>query len=193
MRSEASLQIDEELKELEHRLHRLKIEYEQYFLGALKREPSVLRGDVQRVITRYSNEPPRNAAQKFRFNSLCARYQAYRSMWGRIQREIEAGTYKRHRFKADLHEGQRAPLDAEARSSRTGPSERGSGIDRLFEALVRARRQTGEGAAGLDREDFERLVHDQSRALREQHGTGKVRFRVVIEGKRAKLKASVAK
>lgn len=189
MRSDAKLHVDEELKELEHKLHRLKIEYEQYFLGALRREPAVLRGEVQRVITRYVNEPPRNAGQKFKLNSLCARFQAYRNMWGRILREIEAGTYKRQRFKANLHEDPPSEPAAPASES-TGAA---SGVDRLFEALVRARRQTGEGTEGLDRSSFERLVQQQSRALRESHGADKVRFRVVIEGKRAKLKASVGK
>ena len=66
---------DEDLQELDVKLARLKIEYEQYFLGALKREPQFLRSEVQKIIQMTLQHPPRAARQKFKFNTLVARYQ----------------------------------------------------------------------------------------------------------------------
>ena len=102
MRSGAQNEIDELLEELEQNLKRLRMEYEQFFMGAMKREPQVLRGKVQKVVTRMLNEPPLKARQKFRFNSLNARFQVFRQLWGRTLREIESGTYKRDRFMAKV-------------------------------------------------------------------------------------------
>ena len=103
LRSQAE-DLAEDLNELENNLKRLRIEYEQYFMGNMRRPPNVLLGKVQKVILRFSNSPPLNTRYKFRFNQLNARFQMFRQHWGRTMREIENGTYKRHRFKADLRD-----------------------------------------------------------------------------------------
>ena len=82
-------EIEEELDELEVKLNLLKMEYDQYFLGILKREPYVLKGDIQKTMHRYLSQPPTRARTKFRFNTLCARYQSYRQLWSRTLRQME--------------------------------------------------------------------------------------------------------
>jgi hypothetical protein len=177
MRAEKNLAIEEELDDLDHKLTRLKIEYEQYFSGNGKREPSQLRAEIQRSVTKYTSEPPRNAGLKFKFNSIC--------------REIEAGTYRGHRFRADLHDkarGEAPPTKAKPAGEKPrGPDTQ---IDRLFDALVAARAKTGEKGA-VDRETLARNVRRQAAEIRKQHGDAKLRFKVVIEGNKAKLKATV--
>jgi hypothetical protein len=60
--------IEEDLDDLDHKIHRLRIEYDQYFAGNGRREPTQLRSDVQKTITRYSSDPPRNTQLKFKMN-----------------------------------------------------------------------------------------------------------------------------
>ena len=192
MSSGKTLTIEEELTELDHKLHRLKIEYDQYFLGAMKREPFVLRGDVQRTITRFMSSPPRRPALKFRLNSITARFHSFRSLWGRTIREIEAGTYKRHRFRQRLQE-QAEPEAPRASAAKPAAGKRagGSAVDRLYDALVNARQKTGEGA-DVDRKKLTELVRKQAQQLKRKYGDSKkVSFKIVIEDNKAKLKASV--
>ncbi len=186
MRSGNRNEIDDMLDDLDQNLKRLRIEYEQFFLGAMKREPQVLRGRVQKVITKLVNEPPRNSRQKFRFNALNARFQVYRQLWGRVMRQIESGTHKRDRFKAGI----RSQTAAEQPPA---PAKPVSSIDRLHEALVQARKRTGESAPNISSEALGRTVRQQMDAIRSRHGDVKVKFRVVIEDNKAKLKASVSK
>lgn len=189
--------IEEELTDFEHKLLRLRIAYDRYFMGSEQREPTQLRGELQRFVTRYMSSPPRNAALKFRFNSLVARFQSFRAVWGRSLREIEAGTYKRHLFReklAELERGEGAGESARERESAresapAADARPAAAIDRLYGALSKARAKTGEGA--LDRDAFAKLVHKQTEELRGKYGKGKVRFKVVIENNRAKLKATV--
>jgi hypothetical protein len=197
MRTEESQTIDEDLVELEHKIQRLKIEYDQYFMGAMKREPILLRGEVQRLITKYVNEPPINARQKFRFNTLCSRFQAYRTLWGRAMREIEAGTYKSHRFKAALHEAEQAPAEAPQAADGTAdagageaPAAKKSPVDRIYASLMAARQKTGE-TGELNRAKLEAAVRKQTEALRAQHPDAKISFRIVIENNKAKLKVGL--
>jgi hypothetical protein len=194
MRSERTLTVEEELAELDHDLTRLKIEYEQYFSGNGKREPIQLRAEVQRVITRYVSEPPRNATLKFKFNSLCARFQAYRAMWGRTLREIEAGTYKRQRFRTAMAQGDGgSALGPAGASAAAGSADSGldKTIDRVYQALLEARRKTGE-TTPLDRDALASAIRKQADELQRTRPDARLKFKVVIDGSKARLKASIS-
>jgi hypothetical protein len=180
--------IEEDLVLLDNRLKQLRLEYEQYFLGARKREPQLLRGDVQKIISYYANVPIRNTGHRFKFNNLRARFFAFKRHWDETQRRIEDGTYERHRFQAELHERERA---AKAAPRGTGtPSEGADHLDELFAAWVEARTATGQPTAGLTRDKLKAQLEQQARSIRERFGAEDVRFRVVVEDGRAKLKAS---
>jgi hypothetical protein len=187
-------EIEEELDELEVKLKRLKQEYDQYFLGILKREPSILRGEIQKTMHRYLSQPPTRARTKFRFNTLCARYQSYRQLWGRILRQIEEGTYRPHVFRAE-HSRPMGELvePAGSRPKRKSSTEGPSAVDQLYDALSEAREKTGEGMRGLTREKLSDIVREQARELRSKHGSGKIRFKVVVEGNRTRLRATVVR
>jgi hypothetical protein len=184
-------EIEEELKELEQNLTRLRVSYDQYFVGVLRREPQDLRAKVQRTITRFVNQAPRNAGQKFRFNQLNAKFQAFRQLWGRTLREIEMGTYRPHRFRASLREPRPAapPVQEKEPEAKSANAD----IERLARALGAARRKTGEEEKVSTRK-LARLVRKQTRDLRKKYGKdSRIRFKVTIEDNRAKLKATLAR
>jgi len=188
LRSESTDQVDvdEALDELDQDLKRLRIEYDQHFAGVLKRPPSLLQGRVQKVIQHFSGQPPRSTRQKFRFNQLNSRYQVFRQQWGRTLRQIEDGVYRPHRFRAILHEH-----EAEAPPAAPAPKSRNA-LDALYGALLRAKEKLGDGNAP-DRAKLEDLVRRQTAEIRAKHGDAKIRFKVVTENGRAKVKATVSK
>jgi hypothetical protein len=185
--------IEEELNEFDVDVKRLRIEYESYFRGASKRPPSHLASKVQRMVTRFAAEPPRNTAQKFRLNSLIARYQAFRQQWGRILREIDAGTYQPHRFLKNARNQQAAePSEPAPAPAESAKPERTKAIDQLHDRLIEARQKAGQKASGMSKEALEKLVRDQTRKIREQHGDVRVSFRVEVTDGKARLKARVS-
>jgi hypothetical protein len=186
--------IEEDLNLLDVRLKTLRLEYDQYFLGARKREPQLLRGEVQKIISYYANVPIRNTGHRFKFNNLRSRFFSFRRHWDDTLRKIEDGRYDKHRFQAELHDRERK-LEARAGARPRGPEAGGSDaeLDRLFESFVEAREATGQGRAGLSRERLASQLAEQTKALRERFGVTEVRFRVVVEGGRAKLKATPVK
>jgi hypothetical protein len=88
------------LGELEQRVDRLRVLYDQYFLGFEKLEPSIPRKDVERRFAILRKEQIRNTALRFRFNVCNQKYNTYAMYWTRICRQIEEGTFKRHLQKA---------------------------------------------------------------------------------------------
>ena len=101
--SEQTRDTEETVELFERKLGMLKRDYEHYFLGARPREPALLRSEVFKLVAYLTNTPIPNTALRFKFSSLCSRYQAYKRQWDEILRKIEAGPYERHRFKARLH------------------------------------------------------------------------------------------
>jgi hypothetical protein len=62
--------------------------------------------------------------------------------------------------------------------------------DALFEAYRAARESCGQETRSLTPAVLERVLAQQREALRERYGDAEIRFRVVVEDGRAKIKAS---
>src|SRR4030065_237814 len=84
-----------EMDNLEAKIIRLKVDYEQYFTRIIKREPVRLRDEIEAIIRHYSNKNINNTSIKFRYNSLVSRYNSYKQYWTRTLRAIEEGTFWR--------------------------------------------------------------------------------------------------
>jgi hypothetical protein len=188
--SDQTASLDEEIETLDRKLGQLKREYDQYFLGTRPREPILLNSEVYKKVAFLSQQPIQNTALRFRFGTICSRYQSMRRQWEEILRKIEAGTYERHRFKADLHERERDE-DAHPQAPHAGTS--AAAADDLFDAYVEARRACGQSVKGLTRERLEKVLDKQREGLRQRFGdAARFRFRVVVEDGQVRLKASKA-
>jgi hypothetical protein len=183
--------IDEELRLLEYKLAQLKRDYDQYFLGNRPREPVQLRSEVNKAVIELTNTAIKNTGSRFKFSSICSRFQAFRRQWDEILRKIEAGTYERHRFKAKLHEQQ-----AEGSGDAAQPAEHAAPrpADDLYQTYIDARVKCGEHVKGLSREKLDGIIAKQRTQLTEKFGKdAQFRFRVEIEGGKARLKATRVK
>lgn len=178
--------IEEDLQLIDIKVKQLRNEYEQYFMGSRKREPSLLRGEVTKMVNYYCNVPIQNTGFRFRFNNLRSRFFSFRRYWDTTLRKIEEGRYERHLFKANLHDRSRTQPGRSAKG-RAGKSAEKTDI---FDRYLEARQACGQGAEGVTREKLQALLAKQEKEIRQRFGVAKVNFRVVVEGGRAKLKAS---
>ena len=158
--------------------------------GTRPREPVLLRSEVDKAVVILSNTAIQNTALRFRYNSIASRYQAMKRQWNETLRQIEAGTYARHRFKADLHQRDRDRAEAQCAGSDTAP---GAPED-IFDQYRDARLACGQPVKSLSREKLEGMLQKQKKTLRERFGDNtKFSFRVVVEDGKAKLKAKRVK
>ncbi|MBN1947847.1 MAG: hypothetical protein JW797_19430 [Bradymonadales bacterium] len=103
-RVEAPEEFDAELDELEKKIERLRILYEQYFLGIEKLPPYSLQQEVVRIFHQFSTYHIRKTNHKFRYQALTQRFNVHRAYWQRTVRAIEEGTYQRHRWRVERRE-----------------------------------------------------------------------------------------
>ena len=179
---------EEEIKLLEIKLNQLKLDYEKYFLGTRPTEPVMARAEVKKVVIRFSNTLITNTALRFKFNSLQGRYQAFKRHWDQILREIEAGTYKRHIFKADLRDRERG-IAADAKPSPSNTASKSTAAD-IFETYRDAMLATGQDASGLSRAKLQSAIAKREAAFKKKFGCERVDFEVVVQDGKVKLKAA---
>jgi hypothetical protein len=180
---------EEEIKILEIKTNQLKLDYEKYFLGTRPTEPAMLRAEVQKMYVKWSNTRLTNTALRFKFNSLNGRYQAFKRRWDNILRQIDAGTYKRHVFKADLHDRERG-IGVEASKGNAGKPTGGTSSTDLFETYRDALMATGQDASKISPAKLQAAIRKQEDAVKKKLGCERVDFKVVVQGGKVKLKAA---
>jgi hypothetical protein len=182
--------LEEDLKVLDQKVNQLRLAYERYFLGSRPREPAMERAEVDKLVTIYSNTPIQNTALRFKFGSICSRYQAFKRQWNDTLRKIEQGTYERHRFKADLHRRDGGPAEPPPDEDAAGAP---ADSTELFASYVEARLACGQSVQHLSPEKLQARLSAQEQLLRERHGDVEIGFRVVVENGKAKLKVARAR
>lgn len=91
---ESSEALGAKLDQLEQRLDRLRAQYDTFFLGLDRRPPEAPRAELNRLFLDMQKTSIRNAALRFRFQTLQQRWATHVTQWNRILREMESGTYR---------------------------------------------------------------------------------------------------
>lgn len=210
-------QLSLEVKDIEEELERVKARYEQFFLGYERREPKREQGEIRKRVMLVKEAFTRNAALKFRIQSLHARYLSYERLWVRSAREKEEGTYRRDLFKARLRAkdgpverpgatpaqpipavqpaaaaAQPAPAPAPvaaAKPAATPPPPADPKVRALYEQFVAAKKQCGEDVSKISYDVVARTVAKQVPELMAKFKARSVDFKVEVKDGRAVLKA----
>jgi hypothetical protein len=198
---------------LERSLEAVRNQFEQYFLGARRTAPLQDRTTVQYAIRKVSNYTIPNTRLRFRFQQLVSKFNSYNQYWNRTLSQIEEGKYFRDRFKMKLHTG---ALEEEppppAKDAGAKGADKGAGkatekapakaakpaagglsddhIDQVHRDFVAAKKQLNQDA-GISREKIAETIKKQLPELQKRYQGKDIRFKVVIEDGKAKLKATV--
>lgn len=200
---------------LEAELRRLEAEYNQFFAGRLPRLPWDQRSRVDAMMKRFDRMHIQNTGDRFRFQTLQARWASFTELWERQIKAQETGRRPGMRAaggrapmppaKAAAPAEPPAPADSPAPAAQkaaskaaqtkdrvvtvTSISDPGAQADRmqtLYEQLSAARRDVGEKP--LDYERFTAVVQAQVKKLGE--GGRDVAFKLTVKGGRVTLTAN---
>jgi hypothetical protein len=179
---------DEQLGRLEDDIRRLKIEFDIYFNGASKRPPYDTKGRVETLIKRLGDDRSLTFAQRYRYNSLASRYNAFRDLWRRTMQGREEGR--------DPISSARAQSKQEATKqfAQTNFICEDAGrevetVKNLYNALVSAKKMCGESVEDFSFPRFHRLIASKADGLKERLGCERVRFCVDVERGHVSFKA----
>ena len=85
-RLEEAAAIDKQIAKVEDDVRRLKIEFDIFFNGAVKRPPLEARARVESQIKRLMDNRAMSYAQRYKLNGLVSKYTSYRELWRRTLR-----------------------------------------------------------------------------------------------------------
>jgi hypothetical protein len=178
--------VDEHLARLEEDIRRLKIEFDIYFNGAAKRPPYDTKGRVETLIKRLGDDRTLTYAQRYHYNSLAARYNAFRDLWRRTMKGREEGRDAVSAARAK----QPGAIEASRQTFVCADAHKDVGtVKVLYQALIEAKRKCGEPTGDFSFARFHRLVASKADGLKERLGCERVRFSVEVEGGHVSFKA----
>jgi hypothetical protein len=168
-------QQEKELEELENRIGRLRVLYDQYFMGIEKMEPLALRSLIEKSMLRSKIPSRGTTGMKFHYRSLQQKFTSYAGYWDRIVRLIEEGrirrgvaghiptpsqasqamelqeslSSRRRRFVRDRDPGEERGEAQPARSTPDRDEFLPDEVEAIHEALVRRKSEQGEDTSRL--------------------------------------------
>jgi hypothetical protein len=185
---------EQDIAQLETLLRQLEQEYDKFLSGQERCEPVKTENKVVALVRAYASRPIQNSTLGFKYNSLVARYNAFKTVWSRRQREREEGRGPQQR-------AARPPAGARP----AGPPARGHGnageylasdprheqrhLAQFYEAYRRQREQGGEAAGKLSPESFQKALADRIEQIKREQRCAAVLVRVVTENGRTRIVA----
>jgi hypothetical protein len=197
--------IDEELGQLERDIRQLKIEYDQYFGGGRKRPPTEIEWRIDLIMKRYAERGAElNFGQRFRFSNLSQSYAKYKDVFRKRVQQREEGKVQRHfGAAAKAIEAERARKQGEApvttgvpgaaafRVTCSEPEREQEKVEKLYEAVLQAKKQVGEETGKLTRSSFNEFVRKKTKDLQKEKNCRDVEYVVEVVDGQVKLKALV--
>lgn len=83
-RKEETADMDQQISRLEDSIRRLKIEFDIYFSGGMKRPPLESRARLEANLKRIADDRTLSYAQRYHFNTVVSRFTSYRELWRRL-------------------------------------------------------------------------------------------------------------
>ena len=193
---DSTREVDREITRLDEMVAALRGDYELFFSGDRRIPPERERNEVRLRMRKLEAGHITNTSQKFRFQSLTAKFNAYQRLWDRIMQQIESGTYRPDKFKADKRVGEFDSNTGEVVAAETrlqkilreAKSEEAldKKINTLYKTYIETRRVTGE-SVNIPFDKFRSSIQ-KSRAVLEQRFGDNYEFKIAIENGKAKVK-----
>jgi hypothetical protein len=178
---------DEQLTRLEDDIRRLRIEFDIFFNGAAKRPPYDTKGRVETLLKRLGDDRTLTYAQRYRYTSLGARYNAFRELWRRTMQGREEGRDPASNARAHVKKG---AVETEPVSVVCGDAHKELDVVKsLYASLIGAKQRCGEVTEGFSFPKFHRLVAQKADGLKQKTGCERVRFSVSVEDGHVSFKA----
>jgi hypothetical protein len=187
MESKANLNpLDLDLDRLEAEIRRLKVEYDIYFNGGMMKPPMDTKGRLETMIKRFFDAKNVTFSQRFRYNSLVARYNVMRELWRkRTQERDESG-------RPPTVEAIKAARSLNVTIRCHDPKQEPEKVSEIYDYLIAAKRECGERVSNLSFSMFQNFIMTRTTQIKEQLSSDAVDFIVAVESGKVKFTARAA-
>ena len=186
---------EQDIAQLETLLRQLEKEYDQFFCGLLRREPTAhrKRGARDRPRVRQPADPEPHA--RLQIHSLVARYNSFRTVWTRQLREKEEGRAAGPRVARPAAPPRPEPRHPAHTAANPGeyltsdPLHEPRHLEQFFETYRRLREECGESTDKLRAESFQKALAEKVEKIKREQGCEAVLIRVLNDQGRTRIVA----
>ena len=186
---------EQDIAQLETLLRQLEKEYDQFFCGLERREPTATENAVLAIVRAYVGRPIQNPTLGFKYTSLVARYNSFRTVWTRKLREREEGRVGGSGVARPVAPPRPEPRHPAHTAANPGeylssdPLHEPRHLEQFFETYRRLREESGESTAKLRVESFQKALAEKVEKIKREQGCEAVLIRVVNEQGRTRIVA----
>ena len=186
----------DDIARLAEAMRALKMAYEKYFAGVERLPPSAQHEQFKRELVRLTGANVRSTARRFQLQSMQAGLTSHEAHWQRLCRQIEEGTFKRDRLRAQamltappvgtpkmVTGGTGAARPSAGETPAYGPA-----MVQLHAAYEAARRQVGQTQA-VPMAALAAAVEKQAASIRAQYRCENIDFQVAVRDGKVVVKA----
>jgi len=195
--------LSEDIQVIEDFIRRLQVEWDKFFAGLERKPPTDLKNKVEALMRRYSNAEIRNNTERFRYQTLTAKYNTLNELWSKRLRAKEEGKlFGVHGLKAEMlpppapaarpAAGGSSPREDTGEIRVQSPDRDAAAVRALYDNFLQARQRAGETAA-VKFESFQKLISQQASRILTEMGGRAVDFRLETKDGKVSLKAKVVK
>jgi len=186
---------EQDIAQLETLLRQLEKEYDQFFSGLVRREPAATENAVLAIVRAYSSRPIQNQTLGFKYNSLVARYNSFRTVWSRRLREKEEGRVIGSGAARVVPPARPEPRHSPRTAANpteyltADPMHEPRHVEQFFETYRKLRKDLGEPIEKLRAESFQKALADKVAQIRREQGCEAVLVRVTTDQGRTRIVA----
>jgi hypothetical protein len=174
------VKIDEELKNMEEGIRRLKVEYQIFFNGNRKKAPEDLRLRLERISQQLSERSDMTQSQRFLYNTLLTRYYTYRNLWRRLLQKQERGKDNKKEAESLYKSTEKEPAKEKFRISLSNPVMEEDKVKSLYDALLQYKDVNAEKLQ-FSFQQFEKYISTQTKNIRSYKGCPSVTYIIALE------------
>jgi hypothetical protein len=183
--------VEQDLAQLETLLRQLEKEYDQFFSGQKREEPTKTEKEFLGTLKASAARTAANSTQAFKYNTLVARYHAFKTVWNRRLRQREEGRGAHATRPSPARAESHPPAAAAARQEylTSDPLHEPRHLQQFFETYRRMRETSGESNAKLRPESFGKALAEKVEKIKREQKCDSVLLRVVTDQGRTRLVA----
>ena len=179
-----------DINRLEVAIRELRQEYDRYFAGLEKLQPLRQHDRVKKMLKTLKTTKSKNSAWRYKLNSVQSTLLSHEGLWERICRQIENGTYKRDKMRAERlieqKESTAEQTEKQNHKESSGSDYKKSMID-LHSSYQQALKTIGNSKK-VSIDSFNKTIEKQANAIKQKYDCKDVSFKVSVADGRVKLK-----
>ena len=204
------MSLEEELRQIDKEIRKLKIEFDRYFVGASPKPPPDHRDAVDGQIKKHQGTPMKHLGDRFLYNSLVNKFNAYSELWAKSLRVREEGA-RVHPLAARAAQqsakpelgGSNGSDPAARRAAHPGPSESGSWrvpaarkddatLQDLYQNFIQAKERVGDTKKPTF-DAFAREIARHAAALKGKADCDAIDFKIYCKDNKVSIKGRPAR